>query len=101
MSDRLVFDPRPAMPAVTVGRAPRLETLDGAVIALVDNGKVNARQLLGLIVEELTHRWSPAGFVHLGPPSRGHGGEPSDAEVAAEWATAAVAAVGDCGSCTA
>lgn len=101
MTDRLVFDPRPVLRAGADPRAPRLDTLDGAVIAVVDNGKTHAGRLLDLVVDELGRRWSITGVVHLGPPSPGHGGNPGDADVAAEWgATAAVAAVGDCGACT-
>lgn len=101
MTDRYVYDPRPARPVGVEARAARLGTLDGAVIAVVDNGKTHAGRLLDLVVDELGRRWSITGVVHLGPPSPGHGGNVGDADVAAEWgATAAVAAVGDCGACT-
>jgi hypothetical protein len=98
--DRVVFDPRPTQHVRPAARASRLNTLDGAVIVVIDNGKPHATTLLELVIEDLRRQWSIDGVVHLGPPSPGHGGDPADAEVAAEWATAAIAAVGDCGSCS-
>lgn len=100
MTDRVVYDPRPPRRVDPGVRAARLDTLDGAVIAVVDNGKPHAGRLLEMVVELLGRQWSIAGVVHLGPPSPGHGGNPGDADVAAQWATAAVCAVGDCGACS-
>jgi hypothetical protein len=53
-----------------------------------------------MIVEELRRTWAIVGVVQLGPPSPGYGGRLEDVVTAAEWATAAIAGVGDCGSCS-
>jgi hypothetical protein len=100
MTDRFLFDPRPLSGPLHALQPPRLTTLDGAVLALVDNGKQHAGELLALVVEELGRCWSIAGVVQVGPPSPGHGGNVEDVRTAATWATAAVAGVGDCGSCS-
>ncbi len=96
MTDRLLLlDPRPPQSVVGDGPAPRLDTLDGAVIALVHNGKTHGRELMELVVDELRQRWSIAELIHLGPPSPGYGGNPDEAKPAAEEAMAAISAVGD------
>lgn len=95
MNDGLVFDPRPARSDAKERPAARLATLDGAILAIVDNGKTHAGTLLKLVVEELQRDWSIAGIVSLGPPSPGYGGRLEDVATAAEWAMAAIAAVGD------
>ncbi len=91
----LFLDPRPPLPEAEAEAAPRLETLDGAVIALVHNGKTHGRELMELVVDELRARWSIADVVHLGPPSPGYGGDQDDAKPVAEAVMAAIAAVGD------
>lgn len=96
MSDEvLLLDPRPPLPSVDEGPAPRLETLDGAVIALVHNGKTHGRTLMEFVIEELRKDWSIADVVHLGPPSPGYGGHPDEAKPVAEEVMAAISAVGD------
>lgn len=91
----LLLDPRPPLAIADEGLAPRLETLDGAVIALVHNGKTHGRELMEFVVEELRQRWSIAEVIHLGPPSPGYGGHPDEAKPAAEEAMAAISAIGD------
>ncbi len=94
-AEMLLLDPRPPAPAVGQGPAPRLATLDGAVLALVHNGKTHGRELMELVVDELRQRWSIAEVIHLGPPSPGYGGHPDEAKPAAEEAMAAISAIGD------
>lgn len=94
-SDLLLLDPRPPLPVADDGPAPRLTTLDGAVIALVHNGKTHGRELMEMVVEILRERWSIADVIHLGPPSPGYGGHPDEAKPVAEEAMAAISAVGD------
>lgn len=95
-----IYDPRHAAPTTRKRPAARLPTLDGAVIAIVNNGKTNAGRLLELVIAELRREWSIKGVVELGPPSPGYGGLPEDVVIAAKWADAAITAVGDCGSCS-
>ncbi len=94
-SELLLLDPRPPLPAQGEGLAPRLATLDGAVIALIHNGKTHGRELMEMVIEELRQRWSIAEVIHLGPPSPGYGGHPDEAKPVAEEAMAAISAVGD------
>lgn len=90
-----ICDPRPPDPVAGNEGAPRLDTLDGATIALIHNGKTHGRELMEFVIEELRERWSIADVVHVGPPSPGYGGEPGDAAPAAEAVMAAISAVGD------
>lgn len=90
-----ICDPRPAEPDEVASLAPRLETLDGATIALIHNGKTHGRELMEFVIDELRERWSIAEIIHLGPPSPGYGGNPDDAAPAAEAAMAAISAIGD------
>ena len=91
----VLLDPRPPLVDADTAGAPRLETLDGAVIALVHNGKTNGRELMEMVVAELRATWSIADVVHLGPPSPGYGGDQADAGPVAEQVMAAISAVGD------
>ncbi len=94
-TEMFLLDPRPPLPESSDGPAPRLDTLDGAVIALVHNGKTHGRELMEFVIEELKQRWSIADVIHLGPPSPGYGGHPDEAKPAAEEAMAAISAIGD------
>ena len=76
---QLLLDPRPPLPEPGRGAAARLDSLDGAVIALVHNGKTHGRELMEMVIDELRPRWDIADVVHLGPPSPGYGGDPADA----------------------
>ena len=91
----VLLDPRPPRVDADTAGAPRLETLDGAVIALVHNGKTNGRELMEMVVAELRATWSIADVIHLGPPSPGYGGDQADAGPVAEQVMAAISAVGD------
>ncbi len=91
----LFLDPRPPEVGAGDGPAPRLTTLDDAVIALVHNGKTHGRELMELVVDELRQRWRIGEVIHIGPPSPGYGGHPDEAKPVAEEAMAAISAVGD------
>ena len=94
MSIRLL-DPRPPVVVADTALAPRLTSLDGAVIGLIHNGKTHGRELMEMVIEELSQRWDIAGVEHIGPPSPGYGGDPDDAKPFAETVMAAISAVGD------
>ena len=95
MTATLILDPRPPVPEAANDLAPRLETLDNAVIGLIHNGKTHGRELMEMVVDALRERWSIADVVHIGPPSPGYGGNPDDAKPAAESVMAAISAIGD------
>jgi len=90
-----ICDPRPQARTDLTGAAARLDTLDGATIALIHNGKTHGRELMEYVVDELRQTWSIGEVVHVGPPSPGYGGEPDDAKPAAEAVMAAISAIGD------
>ena len=91
----IVLDPRPPAPTEQLMPAPRLSTLDGARIALIHNGKTHGRELMEMVVEELSAHYDLDEVLHVGPPSPGYGGDPADAAPAAEQVMAAISAVGD------
>jgi hypothetical protein len=91
----LILDPRPPVTEAANDLAPRLTTLDNAVIGLVHNGKTHGRELMEMVIDELRGRWSIAEVMHIGPPSPGYGGNPDDAKPAAEAIMAAISAIGD------
>ena len=91
----VICDPRPPERAAGATTASRLDSLDGVSFALVHNGKTHGLELMHLILDELRHRWSLGRVVEVGPPSPGYGGDPDDAEPAAEAVMAALSAVGD------
>jgi hypothetical protein len=95
MTELLLLDPRPPAPTLDSPLAPRLRTLDGVVVALVDNGKTHGRELMELVIDQLRQRWRIADVVRLGPPSPGYGGNLDDVKPVAEEALAALSAVGD------
>lgn len=96
-----VLDPRGTVSAQGVrAMAPRLSTLAGASIALIDNGKPNADLLLDAIFEQLKSHGVTDRKVYTKP----NVGTPIDQQTIEEiqqQADFAIAALGDCGSCSA
>jgi hypothetical protein len=89
------------MVAPVVERAERRRPSDGVRIALIDNGKPKAHELLEYIAEELRARL-PVASVEL--VSKSSAGVPIDADRAAAVAARSdmvIAALGDCGACSA
>jgi len=66
-----LVDPTVAPSAERGRQAARLATLDGAVIGLYHNSKLNAARLLDLVAEQLSGRFAIRGYVRgLYSPSR-------------------------------
>ena len=91
----VILDPTAAPIAGVVERAPRLDTLDGKVIGLLDNTKINADRIIVHLAEVLKREYPNAEFV-----VRRKGGSSSPAARAlldelAERCDAVVSAVGD------
>ena len=64
VAERLrVLDPVGDLKLFDIDPAPRLERLDGAVIGLYSNGKLNADELLDLVQAELADRHEIKEFV--------------------------------------
>ena len=64
VAERLrVLDPT-SEPVIEAGfRASRVDTLDGKVLGLFNNGKLNASQLLEMVGEVLSERYNLKGIV--------------------------------------
>lgn len=89
-----ILDPRPPVDTSRVEPAPRLETLDGAVIGLVHNTKTHGMELMEFVVDELRIKYDIADVVRL-CPGPGYGGSMETAAPFAEHAMAIISAIGD------
>ncbi len=61
---QIVFDPRGSVTADVVARAPRLETLRGMRVGILDNSKWNASKLLRRVATLLEAGVAPAAITH-------------------------------------
>ena len=74
-SGQIVFDPRGSVTAATVTLAPRVGTLDGVRLGVLDNSKWNASKLLRrtvtLLESDVTpsaiNRYTKASFSRVAP----------------------------------
>jgi hypothetical protein len=93
MSIRML-DPTIASEAPQLEAPSKLATLDGGVVALFSNGKLNADLVLELSAEIIQRRFTPERFVLLrGPIDQTHA--MSDEVHAKERFDAALVAIGD------
>lgn len=97
----VILDPRgaPAEVGATPG-ARRLDSLAGTTVALIDNGKPNAGLLLGAIAERLKAVGVETRHVFT-KPYVGVVIDDATIEEIREASDFAIAALGDCGSCSA
>lgn len=63
-SGQIVFDPRGTVTAKTVALAPRLATLRGMRVAVLDNSKWNGSNLLRRVAARLEAEVAPAAITH-------------------------------------
>ena len=75
--------------------AARLNTLDGAVLGLVNNGKARGREILQRVAENLAAKHQLGGTVMITKPDSSFPAPPEDVEMLAADATAVIAAIGD------
>ena len=68
-SGQSVFDPRGTVTATTLTLAPRLETLQGVRLGVLDNSKWNAAKLLRRTVALLEAATTPATINHYSKDS--------------------------------
>ena len=71
------------------------ENLDGARLAVLDNGKWNARALLDVVVERLSSRVSFASVERFRKASFSRNADPEQLGAIAAGADLAVTAIGD------
>ena len=94
-----VYDPRGYLESRFEPIAPRLglglENLDGARLAVLDNGKWNARALLDAVVERLASRVSFAAVERFRKASFSRNADPEQLAAIAAGADLAVTAIGD------
>jgi hypothetical protein len=89
-----MLDPTVASPEVEHVVPARLATLDGAVVGLYSNGKLNATKVLEMAAEVMRDRFDPARFVLVeGRVGMGH--EMTDEEHWREPVDVALVAIGD------
>ena len=90
-----VYDPRGYLETRFEPLAPRVETLDGARLAVLDNGKWNAGKLLCAVVDRLASRVAFASVERFRKASFSRNAEPEQLEVIAGGAEVALTAIGD------
>jgi hypothetical protein len=89
-----MLDPIVASPSTEQAAPDRLTTLDGKVIGLYSNTKLNANKVLGMAAEIIQRRFKPARFVLVeGTVELGH--DMNDAEHWREPVDVALVAIGD------
>ena len=75
--------------------APRLDTLGGKVVGLLDNSKLNADRFLSLLERELRERYRIAGVVRARKPSASRVCPEETVADLASHCDAVITAVGD------
>ena len=91
----LVLDPTTQPEPAEATMAPRLDTLEGKVVGLLDNSKPNSDRILDLIGELLAKRYNLAGVVRRRKPNAGKGVPQEMANEMAEECDFAIVGVGD------
>ena len=90
-----LMDPRGESPKVGVQTAPRPESLEGRVLGLVDNTKINARKLLDQLADLLKTEGKPKEVVLFTKPDATRPAPKDLIQQIAEKCDVAVLAVGD------
>lgn len=90
-----ILDPTVEPDRAEATMAPRVPSLDGKVLGLLANGKVNADHLLDLVREGLEARYRLRGVVVRVKPSASRVAEPETLGELARDCDAVVTAIGD------
>ena len=95
VQELLVLDPTTSPEPVEVTTAPRPDTLDGKVMGLLDNGKLNAGRVLDLVGEIIARKYNLAGVVRKRKADASHGAPEAMLDELAEECQFAIVGVGD------
>ena len=90
-----LIDPTLAPAGEGLDLAARPESLDGAVLGLVNNGKARGREILLRVAENLEARHRIQGTILVTKPNSSFPADPADVEKLSSDATAIIAAIGD------
>jgi hypothetical protein len=90
-----ILDPTVAPDAAEAALAPRPAGLDGKVLGLLANGKVNGDRLLDLVREGLEARYRLQAVVALAKPSASRVAPPDVLDELSRRCDAVVTAIGD------
>ena len=91
-----ILDPMVAADEATdVAVAKRVGGLDGKVLGLLHNGKVNGDRLLDLVREQLASRYQLRAIVVVSKPSASRVADPAVLDRLARECDAVVTAIGD------
>ena len=90
-----LIDPTLAPAGEGLALAARPESLDGAVLGLVNNGKARGREILQRVAENLKARHRIRETILVTKPDSSFPADPTDVEMLAADATAVIAAIGD------
>jgi hypothetical protein len=105
IQELVVVDPRSgvigaAVAAPTKTEAARVDTLDGKVLALIDNGMGSARVLAGALVDRLRAEYQLTDVILVRKPSVSVPPLAADWAEVVERADVGVSFFGGCGSCS-
>ncbi len=90
-----ILDPTIGPEPMEVTMALRLDTLDGKVICLLDNGKLNADKILDLVEKQVAKRYNLAGVVRKQKPNISRGAPQEMLDEIAEECDFAIVGIGD------
>ena len=91
----LVLDPTVVPEAAEASMAPRLDTLDGKVLGLLDNRKFNSNKVLDLVAEQLAEKYKLAGVMRRRKPNASKGVPDEMLNELVEGCQAVIVGVGD------
>ena len=90
-----VLDPTTRPEPAEATMAPRLDTLEGKMVGLLDNGKPNSDRILNLVGEMLAKRYNLAGVVRRRKSNASKGVPQEIVDEMAEECDFAITGVGD------
>ncbi len=90
-----LVDPTLTIPSSGAARAPRPDSLEGAVIGLVSNGKTHAPGILQRVAQNLIDLHGARDSVLVMKPTANLPASPEDVESLAADVSAIIAAIGD------